>query len=302
MSRKPTLTLKIDEGRKLSLVPAKIINRRTSLDGSVKYIILYDDKVTVEAVYLPSGETFGLCLSTQVGCNMGCTFCATARTRVIRSLSHAEIVAQAIEIVKDLENNRRFDFVTLAGMGEPLANYRNSLIALDFLKGLFPTLDVCSISTVGLVGGIRRLANEQVSHRLYVSLHGATDGVRSSIIPTARSNPIAKLIPELERYADQAGYGSVRLSYLLLPGINDAENDLSNFISILKSRPFIAQILLWNGFGGATFQRASEASALNWSVALNSSGIPAYVSRSYGGDIGAACGQLTGGTRSSFLE
>jgi 23S rRNA (adenine2503-C2)-methyltransferase len=272
------------------------------LDGSAKFVLETSGGHRIESVYLPDPRFFGFCISTQVGCNMGCTFCATAAQRSRHNLTDNEMVEQVDTVLSATESDLPFDFVTLAGMGEPLANFRNSTRALERLRERHPTLTVASLSTVGLTPAIRRLTQEGRDFRLYLSLHAATDIKRRQLIPMADHYPIFDLVDAVSAYGELNGAEACRVSYLLLKGRNDTPDDLERLNALLSGRPVMLQILLWNNVPGMPFERVSDEVADQWAEALNAAGIHAYLMRSMGRSIDAACGQLVTRLEDSKLE
>lgn len=271
-------------------VTSKVID---TLDGSAKFLIENDGGHRFEGVYLPDPRFYGYCTSTQVGCNMKCTFCATGRQRNKHNLTADEIV-RSIELMEEqVDDPKPLDFVTLSGMGEPLANYDNALDGLERLRERYPSITVTSISTIGLRHGLDRLVRERRRIRVYVSLHAADDALRSTLIPLAVQHPIGELLDTLSAYGEINGPDNCRVSYLLLGGVNDAEADLDKLIAHMRGRPLKLQLLLWNHVDGFDFQRVPDALAEHWRDSLRSEGIDAYMMPSLGRTIGAACGQLS---------
>lgn len=262
-----------------------------AIDGTVKYSVCGDDSSVIEAVFLPNGSSHGLCVSTQVGCNMGCSFCATGLQRSLRNLSYNEIVEQVSLVEGDAQPSTPLGYVTFAGMGEPLANFVNTVRALDEIRARFAP-SILSVSTVGLTKQIKRMRDEGRRERLYVSLHGADDETRQRTLPMAVHNPILQLLDAVSAYAENQIFGNAQISYLLLPGVNDSEQQLARLIQILRGRPLVVQILMWNVVPGLNFSRSPDVVALDWVQGLLDAGIPAYAMPSKGSEVGAACGQL----------
>lgn len=262
-----------------------------SEDGSKKYRIGLDDGRGVEAVFLREKQAFGICLSTQVGCSMECKFCATALQRLERNLTAEEICDQATLVAKANQSDLPFEYVTLAGMGEPLINYKNSVTALDHLTTTFQ-LREASLSTVGVRGGLRRLVKEKRAFRLYLSLHATTDETRRKLIPTTRHTSIDELVDLVSEYGALNVPGKARVSYLLLKGINDSDADLDRLCTLLRDRPLVVQVLLWNEVTGAAFMRVKDSDAIRWANYLQARGVDAYAMPSFGRSVGAGCGQL----------
>lgn len=261
------------------------------VDRTTKYLWRLSNGLLIESVYIERETFFGLCLSTQVGCNMGCSFCATARQKTEYDLSSSEILDQARYCIDKSATSLPLQFVTLAGMGEPLANYANCMNGLSQIEDAFhPT--TLSLSTVGLVPKIHRMCREKRRFRLYVSLHASNDYVRRKIVPIGARWSINETLEALSRYGEINAPGDAQISYLLLKGINDSDNDLRALIELVKGRPLFVQILLWNSVEGANYARTDDRTAEKWVGELISRGVLAYASPSRGGDIRAACGQL----------
>lgn len=271
----------------------KILSRTPpASDGSRKYIVELSDRRRVEAVYLPDSRSYGICVSTQVGCNMGCRFCATAQQRVERNLTADEIASQAMLVSADVDDPLPLSFVTLAGMGEPLANYSNSIAALESIRTEMAA-STLSLSTIGFPERLQQLANEKRGFRIYLSLHAPTDSLRARLIPMAAHYRVADLIDAMSLYGEINGADHARISYLLLKDVNDGETYLKRLCSLLKGRPVMVQLLFWNEVKGVSFERVSDQVAEHWREVLISHGIKAYKMPSLGQSIGAACGQLS---------
>lgn len=265
-------------------------------DGSVKYRFRTSDNNYIEALrftYHDKPQVI-LCLSTQIGCNMGCKFCGTGLQKKIRDLTQKEIVQQALIIIERHLRGNSPDTIVLAGCGEPLANYDASLGSLDDFRKMFGNIRL-SLSTVGLINGIRRMIKENRSFGLYLSLHAADEITRRSLMPAAEKNPILPLINAAEEYANMNSSktpGIVRISYLLLPRVNDSEEHLSNLINLLQNKNFKLQLRLWNRVSDIDFQRASMSVAKDWEQKLNLSGINTCIRSSAGQEIAGGCGQM----------
>lgn len=296
------------------VVMIRIHDKQIGSDGSAKYLLTMDDGLAVEAVYLYESKhkTFGVCLSTQVGCNMGCVFCATALQKAVRNLTADEIVDQARVIVEDNPVGVPFRYVTLAGMGEPLDNFENSLMALKHLRhhqGY--TLKEVSLSTIGQAAKLKRLLDDpEVNFRLYLSLAASNDELRMKLIPAARSHRmlggvqrIADLISRMDLYGRKLNdRGKARVSYMLLKGVNDSPSHLDELSRLLEGQMVVVQILYWNPVDRPPIRtaemriplaRPSESLGLEWAERLNTRGIPAYAMPSFGKEVLGGCGQLS---------
>lgn len=269
------------------------INFKTdrATDGSIKYRFETSDGYHIEALYfIYNGGLNVLCLSTQIGCNMGCKFCGTGKQKRIRDLTQDEIVKQADLIVKDLPLKGP-DTITLAGMGEPLSNYEASLGALENFRSAYGNIRL-SLSTVGIKQGIRRMIDEKRSFGLYLSLHAADDNVRAQIMPTANTNSIAELVELLDCYESMNKPGTVRISYLMLPGISNTEEQFKKLVKWFKGKTMIVQLRLWNPVEDIDLSRVTLDEAEQWSERLNQAGVQACVRPSAGQELKGGCGQM----------
>ena len=261
-------------------------------DGSIKYRFKTHDNQYIEALYfLYNGGFKVLCLSTQIGCDMKCAFCHTGKFQKKRHLTQDEIVSQAFLIVNDILPNDKPDTITLAGMGEPLANYQSSLGALEYFRKIYGNIRL-SLSTVGLVEGIKKMIEEKKSFGIYLSLHASDDKTRKKIIPVAKNNPIQSLILLLTEYSKFNEQGLVRISYLLLDNINDSDEHLKNLIDLVKDKNFIVQLRILNPVKNLPIQKSSQHKLEKWLTKLLENNIKAVVRPSMGIEINGACGQL----------
>lgn len=261
-------------------------------DGSIKYRFRTDDNRCTEALYFPYNNGLKvLCLSTQIGCDMGCYFCCSGKQKKIRNLSKEEIVQQATLIVDDLMPGQSPDTITLAGMGEPLANYEASIGALEEFEIMFGPIRL-SLSTVGLKEGIKRMIAEKRHFGLYLSLHSADEHIRQKLMPAAARNSTKELISLLKEYAQLNPPGTVRISYLLLRSLTDGESQLQQLIELTKNSPFQVQFRLWNYVEGIDLQGCSFDEAQKWVDRLQEEGINACIRPSLGQEVQGACGQI----------
>ena len=262
-------------------------------EPSIRFRIFLKEGVFVETVLFENRRGLRLCISTQAGCNMGCYFCATGLEWNRHNLTVDEIAGQ-VSLVLDYAglHHTQIASVTMAGMGEPLANYHNTMGALELLSDLLGP-DTLSFSTVGITPMIKRMIREaHARYRLYLSLHSPWQAVRESIMPIARHFPIDDLLDVVSEYASSHRTGEVRISYLMLEEVNDREGDIEELVRLLSGRNLPVQILLWNEVDGLRFRRVPEGRALSWVDRLNKAGIEAYAMPSEGRRIRAACGQL----------
>jgi 23S rRNA (adenine2503-C2)-methyltransferase len=271
------------------------IERRTpSQDGSHKLVLRYADGARVQAVLMPDGDRLTLCVSTQVGCGFGCAFCYTGTMGLERNLSAGEIVAQVMVARQGLAPGARITHVVYMGMGEPLANYSATVKSLRLLTdphafGFSPRR--ITISTVGLVSGIERLARESLKVNLAISLHATSNEIRDRIMPVNRGFAIEELLAACRRFPLPFRQ-RMTFEYVLLDGINDSVEDARRLVKLLKGIRGKINLIPFNDWEGSSFSRPPLPRILAFQAVLLEHGITATIRWSKGEDIGAACGQL----------
>lgn len=265
-------------------------------DGTVKYLFRLLDGNHVESVFMRYAHGNTLCVSCQVGCPMGCAFCASTLGGKVRDLLPSEILGQIIAAEKDM--GERVSGVVMMGIGEPLANYDNVMRFLRLVnreEGLNIGYRHISLSTCGLVDGIDRLAEEDLSITLSVSLHAATDEERGAIMPVNRKYPLHELLTACVRYFRKTGR-RISFEYTLLSGKNDSEADARRLASLLKKyfgrEPLHVNLIRVNEVKETAFRHGTRESAERFMRTLVSMGVNATVRRRLGSDVDAACGQL----------
>jgi 23S rRNA (adenine2503-C2)-methyltransferase len=265
-----------------------------SQDGSRKIVFRLDDGARVSAVLMPDDDRITLCLSTQVGCGYGCAFCLTGTMGLERNLSASEIVGQLLA-ANALLDGPRVSHLVFMGMGEPLANYGALVTALRVLTdaklGLGYSPRRITVSTVGLVSGIERLGREQLKVNLAISLHASSDEVRGRLMPVNRSWNLAALMDAVRAYP-LAPRQRVFFEYVLLDGVNDSLEDAQRLVRLLRGVKAKVNLIPFNDWEGARFQRPPLARILAFQSTLLDAGVTTTVRWSKGEDIGAACGQL----------
>lgn len=268
---------------------------------------------TVEAVLMVYSDRATVCVSSQAGCPMGCVFCATAKLGFLRDLTSGQIVEQVLWAARELrdlstenpasERGRRLTNVVFMGMGEAFNNYDpwwDAVVRLHDPKGFNMGARSFTVSTVGLVPGIERLASEELPINLAISLHASEDDVRSEMMPVNKAYPIQALLEAARDYAVKTGR-RVSFEYVLLEGKNDHPDQAAHLAGVLKNGPLGAVLQLthvnlipWNPIPGASLARSSRNRVMAFQKVLNSKGIPCTVRVERGRDIAAACGQLAG--------
>ncbi|EMR12390.1 ribosomal RNA large subunit methyltransferase N [Methylophaga lonarensis MPL] len=279
----------------------EVMHEHISTDGTRKWLIKMDGGNAIETVYIPEGNRGTLCVSSQVGCALTCTFCSTAQQGFNRNLTAAEIIAQlwiANEALgKDPKGNRVVTNVVMMGMGEPLANYNNVITAMRLMRddhGYGISWRRLTLSTSGMVPMIDKLKQDcHVS--LAISLHAANDKLRSQIIPLNEKYPIAELLAACKRYvAGEQQRRHITVEYVMLAGINDSEQDARDLIRILKGLPNKVNLIPFNPFPGTDYRCSSRNAISRFQKILSDAGLVATVRKTRGDDIVAACGQLAG--------
>jgi len=271
-----------------------------SIDGTRKWLLRFPDGQEVETVHIPEEERGTLCVSSQVGCTLTCSFCHTGTQRLVRNLSAAEIVAQVM-IARDAlgewpapQDDRQVTNIVLMGMGEPLFNYDNVAEALKIVmdpEGLSISRRKITLSTAGVVPMIRRCGAE-LAVNLAVSLHAVRDDVRDRLVPLNRKYPIAELLEACRSYPGASNARRITFEYVMLKGVNDSPADARELVRLLAGIPAKVNLIPFNPWPGAPFECASEAAIEAFSDIVFAAGYSAPVRTPRGRDILAACGQL----------
>jgi 23S rRNA (adenine2503-C2)-methyltransferase len=271
------------------------IERRTpSLDGSQKLVLRLADGARIQSVLMPDEDRLTLCVSTQVGCGFGCAFCFTGTMGLERNLTAGEIVGQVLAARQTLGAGTRITHIVYMGMGEPLANYAATVTSLRILTdpkafGFSPRR--ITVSTVGLVSGIERLAKENLKVNLAISLHATSNQIRNRIMPVNKGFAIEELL-EACRGFPVAFRQRITFEYVLLDRVNDSAEDARRLVRLLKGIRAKVNLIPFNDWEGSGFQRPPLQRILAFQSLLLEEGIRTTVRWSKGEDIGAACGQL----------
>lgn len=274
---------------------AKIKERQISIDGTRKYLFELSDGRAVEAVMIKQPNRMTLCVSSQVGCGMGCKFCRTATMGFVRNLSAAEILQQVRGVIQDADNfGDMFSNIVFMGMGEPLHNLKNIVTAIKILtddQGFEIAPRRVTVSTSGLVSAIKRFGEERLNVCLAISLNATTDEVRSQVMPVNKAFPLAALLGVLKDFPLE-GRKKITFEYVMLHGINDTEADLKRLPKLLNGIQSKVNLIPYNENAGLGFKAPPRDWVYHWQSKLLSHGLDATVRWSKGADISAACGQL----------
>lgn len=273
-----------------------------SQDGTRKFLFALADGVTVESVLIPDGDRLTACISSQAGCGIGCSFCATALGGLIRNLTASEIIDQLLRVREAA--GRRIDNVVLMGMGEPLANYRAVMTAVRLMvhpHGVGIGQRHITISTSGVVPGILRLAREGLQVVLAVSLHAPVDELRDQLVPLNRKYPIGVLMEACASYAAITGR-RITFEYVLIRDVNDSDEMARRLAALV--RPILSHVNLipLNPVPETGYERPDVQRVQEFARIVQEAGIPVTVRKEKGTDIDAACGQLRRQSRLSLVR
>ena len=277
----------------LKLDPLVKLTQQESDDGTIKYLFELDDGAKVEVVYMPSRSgRKTLCISTQVGCAMGCSFCATGLQGLTRDLTAGEIVNQILTVEKladvDITN------VVIMGMGEPLDNYQATLKAIRLINGVLNIgMRKITVSTCGLVPQIKKLAQENLQLTLAISLHAPNNQLRDQLIPANRKYPIEKLLTACQDYIDQTNR-RVTFEYALMAGVNDKLVHAQQLADLLSGMLIHVNLIPINRVEELDYDQPQKRIVNKFKTELKENNIPVTVRKERGADIDAACGQLQG--------
>jgi 23S rRNA (adenine2503-C2)-methyltransferase len=280
-----------------------VVSDHTSVDGTRKFELELADRRRIEAVFIPDTPAMTFCISTQVGCAMGCGFCLTGKMGLIRNLTAGEIAGQ-VRVLAAATNllDQTFNIV-LMGMGEPLHNYENTMKALRILHsehGLAVSPHRITLSTVGIVPGLQRLMEEPLMPHLAISLHATTDEQRSAIVPPNRKYPLAEILDVCRQFPLKKR-NRITFEYVLLAGVNDSPADARRLVRLLAGIKSKVNLIPLNEAPGIPFRRPSDQHVDRFAQILAERHITVSVRKSRGRDIRAACGQLIveGGVKAS---
>jgi len=271
-----------------------------SSDGTRKWLIRFADGQEVETVHIPESDRGTLCVSSQVGCTLNCTFCHTGTQRLVRNLGASEIVAQ-IMVARDAlgewpspPEGRQLTNIVLMGMGEPLYNYENVAAAMKIVmdpEGLAVSRRKITLSTAGVVPMMARVGAE-LGVNLAVSLHAVTDELRDQLVPLNRKYPISELLDACRNYPGSSNARRITFEYVMLNGVNDSPAEARELVRLLKGVPAKVNLIPFNPWPGAPYECSTDAAIAAFSDIVFAAGYSAPVRTPRGRDILAACGQL----------
>ena len=282
------------------IADVKIVRRLASrIDETVKYLYELHDGELIESVLMKYEHGYTVCISTQVGCRMGCSFCASGLCGLVRNLTASEMLAQLTAAQRD--NNIRVSNVVMMGMGEPLDNFDNSVRFLKLVSddnGMNIGLRHISLSTSGVVSGIKKLAEYDLPITLSVSLHAPNDELRRSIMPVAKRWSVEELMKACREY-QAVTTRRISFEYALMEGVNDSDKCASQLATLMKGMLSHINLIPANPVKENSFKKPDRRRILQFKEMLEKRGLNATVRRTLGADIDASCGQLRGGADKS---
>jgi len=286
----------------------EVVTRQVSDDGTRKYLVRIAGGHEVEVVYIPETDRGTLCISSQVGCTLTCSFCHTGTQKLVRNLTAAEIVGQVMLARDDLgewpvpgapkDETRLLSNVVLMGMGEPLYNFENVRDAMKIAmdpEGISLSRRRITLSTSGVVPEIARTAQE-IGCQLAISFHATTDDVRDRLVPINKRWPLADLLDSLRAYPKVSNSERITFEYVMLDGVNDSDEDAHRLIKLIDGIPAKINLIPFNEWPGAPYKRSSNNRIRKFADIIYKAGYASPIRTPRGEDIMAACGQLKSAT------
>lgn len=297
----------LDENYQIEI--PKIVKKDVSTDGTRKYLVRILGLHEVEVVYIPEPGRGTLCISSQVGCTLSCSFCHTGTQRLVRNLTSSEIIGQVMLAKDDLDEwpsdnktlepkSRLLSNIVLMGMGEPLYNFENVRDAMKIAmdpEGISLSRRRITLSTSGVVPEISRTASE-IGCLLAVSFHATTDEIRNKLVPINKKWNISTLIKSLKEYPKLSNSERITFEYVMLKGINDSDQDAHRLIKLIKGIPAKINLIPFNEWPGSPYQRSDWRRIKGFSDIIHNAGYASPIRKPRGEDIMAACGQLKSAT------
>jgi len=277
----------------------KIAESQKSQDGSIKYRLLLEDGYSIECVFMPHTNHNTVCVSSQVGCGMGCDFCMTGTMGLVRNLKTAEIIDQILTVWGDLPDEQNLRNIVFMGMGEPFHNYKNLMQALEILTdkhGFNFSQRRITVSTSGLLPKIRRFGKERIKTNLAISLNGVTDDVRSKLMPINKAYNLEELIKVCREFPLESRR-RITFEYILIRNLTDSIEDAKGLIRLLHGLKFKINLIPFNSTPISKYQVPSPEQARKFQKYLLDHGVVAPIRISKGQDIQGACGQLVVGEK-----
>ena len=290
--------------QKFAIKRPMIIEKQTSMDGTIKWLLQFEDGTKAETVFIPEEDRGTLCISSQVGCTLNCSFCHTGTQRLVRNLTPSELVGQILIAFDELsawpsaQAGRPVTNIVLMGMGEPLYNLDNVITALKIVmdnEGISISKRRITLSTSGIVPEIYKCGLE-TDVNLAISLHAATDDVRNILVPINKKYPIKDLLRACREYPGVSNSRRITFEYVMLKGINDSISDAKALIKLMEGIPAKINLIPFNPWPGSPYERSEKSQIEQFAKIILKAGYPSPVRTPRGDDILAACGQLKSGS------
>ncbi|MEZ5914959.1 MAG: 23S rRNA (adenine(2503)-C(2))-methyltransferase RlmN [Parvularculaceae bacterium] len=293
--------MRADLERLFSVKRPRVVERQVSVDGTRKYLVSLSPGAEVECVFIPDvGRAGALCVSSQVGCTLNCTFCHTGTQKLVRNLTAAEIVGQVMAVKDDLEewpsggDDRKLSNIVFMGMGEPLYNLDNVARAIETISdgdGISISRRRITVSTSGVAPDIRRLG-EITNSMLAISLHATNDPLRDELVPINKKYPITELLAACKAYPGLGNTRRITFEYVMLKGVNDTDAEARELVRLLKDIPAKINLIPFNPWPGAPYECSAWDRIESFAEIVNRAGYASPIRTPRGRDISAACGQL----------
>ena len=290
--------------QKFAIKRPMIIEKQTSMDGTIKWLLQFEDGTKAETVFIPEEDRGTLCISSQVGCTLNCSFCHTGTQRLVRNLTPSELVGQILIAFDELsawpsaQTGRPVTNIVLMGMGEPLYNLDNVITALKIVmdnEGISISKRRITLSTSGIVPEIYKCGLE-TDVNLAISLHAVTDDVRNILVPINKKYPIKDLLRACREYPGVSNSRRITFEYVMLKGINDSISDAKALIKLMEGIPAKINLIPFNPWPGSPYERSEKSQIEQFAKIILKAGYPSPVRTPRGDDILAACGQLKSGS------
>jgi len=300
-----TLSLSLREELKKhhNLERPVISDEQTSEDGTKKWLLKFNDGSEIETVFIPDNERGTLCVSSQVGCTLNCTFCHTGTQRLVRNLSSQEIISQVV-VAKDSlkewsEEPRKITNIVMMGMGEPLYNFesvRDGILTMSDDAGLSISKRKITLSTSGIVPKIK-MAGDEIGSMLAISLHATNNDLRNEIVPINKKYPIEELLEACRNYPGLSNSKRITFEYVMLKGVNDSEAEARDLVNLISGIPAKINLIPFNSWPGSSYECSDWDQIEKFGNIVNRGGYASPIRMPRGEDISAACGQLKSDTK-----
>ena len=290
--------------KNFSLERLKLSKKEISSDGTIKYLLKCSDNGEIETVFIPEKNRGTLCIYSQIGCTLNCSFCFTGTQKIVRNLTSKEIIGQIIYVKDDLKdwryseknklNNRKISNIVLMGMGEPLYNYeevKKSILIMMDNEGISISKRKITLSTSGIIPYIHKIG-EEIGCMLAISLHATTNELRNKLVPINKKWNLEDLINNLKNYPGLSNSNRITFEYVMLKDLNDSDKDAKRLIRLIAGIPAKINLIPFNSWPGSNLQRSTNDRISSFATIIEKAGYSSPIRKTRGEDILAACGQL----------